>query len=740
LAAVVVVCMTATVVAVSGAGTANQGMRFVQSGHLVYNSTLGKVFHIDGGTKSVDGQVPVPGAGTSAQVVQTDKSGFVLADGRTIEFGKSDLEVEDPLPAPSSERPVALEAAGAAYAVYRNAGTIVRFGEHQSVMTADGPLGQPVVTSTGTLWVHGVESGQLCQVGVQADRLSCTAKLPNGHAGVLTLVGDQAVFVDTVAQELRAVGPDGFGRVMALDGLHLTQNSIVAANDVDGRIAILDPQKNLLQLVDASALTDGSAAKTPAKPVVMQLKPGKYDQIASSGAGLALIDSSDGGTVVTLDRDGKQQASRKLPAPSKQAKTKPGDRPGLTRGADSRLYVDGVAGEHVMVVEGNGQVTDVQATGQTGQPTPKPTQPKPSAPVPSQPVEPPASKPPVEPPHATEPPRTAEPPRTNEPPRSGKPANPPKSHKPEKPPASKPTQPVPSKPAPPKPTIPASRPGAPGKVSAQAANASATITWSAAAANGAAITSYGVTWTGGSKTVAGSARRVTVTGLTNGQSYTFTVRAVNRVGAGPGVSSARITLGAAADAPTALSAKASSGAVTLSWRRPNLNGGKLLRYGITQAGNPQNTTATTYRWTGLTNGKRYTFQVRAVTTTSDGRTLIGAAATVSATPGGGGGTGQLRISHGDSVDKTDSNCPKGQSGCAYILIKGTNLQPDTTYAFHAYANGNEIHEGGYELTTDGNGNLTKNKFHNSFVGQQIQVTADGPAGQIRSNTITWPGA
>jgi hypothetical protein len=301
-----------------------------------------------------------------------------------------------------------------------------------------------------------------------------------------------------------------------------------------------------------------------------------------------------------------------------------------------------------------------------------------------------------------------------------------------------PTQPAPPKPKPPKPTVPASKPGAPGNVSAQGADASATITWSAAAANGAAITSYSVTWSGGSKTVTGSARRLTATGLTNGQSYTFTVRAVNRVGAGPGISSARITLGGPADAPIALSAVASSGAVTLSWRRPNLNGGKLLRYGITQSGNPENTSATSYRWTGLTNGKRYTFQVRAVTTTTDGRTLIGVPATVSATPGSGS-AGQLRISHGDSADKTDSNCPKGQSGCAYILIKGTNLQPNTTYAFHAYANGREIHEGGYELKTDGDGNLSKNKFHNSFVGQQIYVTADGPGAQLRSNTITWPG-
>ena len=89
---------------------------------------------------------------------------------------------------------------------------------------------------------------------------------------------------------------------------------------------------------------------------------------------------------------------------------------------------------------------------------------------------------------------------------------------------------------------PATLPGAPTIVSATAGNASATLTWSAPSSDGgSAITAYTVvagdettpanggescTWTSGPLTC-------TVTGLTNGDAYVFTVSATNGVGTGP---------------------------------------------------------------------------------------------------------------------------------------------------------------------------------------------------------------
>jgi hypothetical protein len=80
-------------------------------------------------------------------------------------------------------------------------------------------------------------------------------------------------------------------------------------------------------------------------------------------------------------------------------------------------------------------------------------------------------------------------------------------------------------------------PSAPGSVTATGGDASATVTWTAPTSPGSyPVTTYQVTSSPGGHTCLTSALTCTVTGLTNGATYTFSVKALS--GAGWGETSA----------------------------------------------------------------------------------------------------------------------------------------------------------------------------------------------------------
>ena len=170
--------------------------------------------------------------------------------------------------------------------------------------------------------------------------------------------------------------------------------------------------------------------------------------------------------------------------------------------------------------------------------------------------------------------------------------------------------------APPAPTVPA----APTGVSGTAGNGEVTVSWVAPASDGgAAISGYTVTSSPEGKTCTWSTGPLscTVTGLTNGTAYTFTVSATNSIGTGAASdASATVTPRTVPADPTGVSGMTGNGEVTVSWTAPVFDGGATIT-GYTVTSTPGGLTCA---WgtgplsctvTGLTNGTAYTFRVTA---------------------------------------------------------------------------------------------------------------------------------
>lgn len=180
-------------------------------------------------------------------------------------------------------------------------------------------------------------------------------------------------------------------------------------------------------------------------------------------------------------------------------------------------------------------------------------------------------------------------------------------------------------------------PSAPSGATATAGNASAHVSWTAPGDGGSPITSYTVTPYEGSaaqtpKVISGSppATSTTITGLTNGVSYTFTVTATNAVGTGPPSPASDAVTPAAPTAPAApsgVAATAGNASATVTWTAPGNGGSPITSYTVTASlgGAIQSTTtvtgsppATTTTVGGLANGSSYTFTVSATNAVGTG--------------------------------------------------------------------------------------------------------------------------
>jgi outer membrane protein OmpA-like peptidoglycan-associated protein/predicted RNA-binding protein with TRAM domain len=179
-------------------------------------------------------------------------------------------------------------------------------------------------------------------------------------------------------------------------------------------------------------------------------------------------------------------------------------------------------------------------------------------------------------------------------------------------------------------TMPVALPGAPTISALGAGNSYLAVTYSAGTFDtNDPITGYQYSTDGGAtwQTPLSSTSPITISGLTDGISYTVELRATSASGAGAASNSEVGTPYAAPDATAnaTTSYVAGSGEVTVSWLAPNDNGAAIASYTVTAftaaVGGSQQATCTTTtlscELSGLSNGTTYYISIQSVNVYSE---------------------------------------------------------------------------------------------------------------------------
>jgi hypothetical protein len=273
---------------------------------------------------------------------------------------------------------------------------------------------------------------------------------------------------------------------------------------------------------------------------------------------------------------------------------------------------------------------------------------------------------------------------------------------------------TPRAPSPPAP--PLMPPGAPAAVNAVAGNASASVTWTPPVDSGSfPVDGYVVTASPGGRTCTSVGTTCTVTGLSNGTSYTLTVTASNAAGDGP--TSARsnaVTPRTVPGSPVRVSAKPGVESARITWSPPTDDGGAdVTGYSVATAPAGAGCVtdgATSCTLTALKAGRAYTVTVVAINAAGESVP----SAPVSVTP-----TGQPRIIITGSRDGR------------MIRISGTVSDSDITKVRPRYRLGDQN-----RFRTAA---LTRAVDDGAFKWQRIanrKITVYIQAGGLRSNTVT----
>ena len=181
------------------------------------------------------------------------------------------------------------------------------------------------------------------------------------------------------------------------------------------------------------------------------------------------------------------------------------------------------------------------------------------------------------------------------------------------------------------------KPGAPTNVVAEAVGATgARVTFEAPASNGSPITGYRLYDSNGAKIADCPNTVCEVNGLRTGQSYRFSVSAVNEQGESARTASNEITPTGVPDRPGGPSVTPGDGELTMTWDAPNNNGSPITGYTVYATAATGSRTCTTSgartcTISGLVNDQNYTVTVVATNANGNSQASPGVNGTPKAT-------------------------------------------------------------------------------------------------------------